>query len=38
MSYQMMIMETLMIQIYLNNLKIQVVYLLNQVLLTAKKV
>jgi len=34
MNFQMMIMETLMIQIYLNNLKIQVVYLLNQVLLT----
>jgi len=34
MNYQMMIMETLMIQIYLNNLKNQVVYLLNLVLLT----
>jgi len=38
MSYQMMIMETLMIQIYLNNLMNQVVYLLNLVLLTVKQV
>jgi len=34
MNFQMMIMETLMIQIYLNNLMNQVVYLLNLVLLT----
>jgi len=38
MNFQMMIMETLMIQIYLNNLMNQVVYLLNLVLLTVKQV